>query len=511
MTTDLAFYFKLLSRRFPAMAALFLLCACVGAVIALRLPTTYQSSAKLLVESAQISSDMVGRAMQVDASQQLEVIQQRLLTRANLLEIARNARLFPNQGSMNPDEVVEHMRSKTRIRRASGRNQATLMTIQFEGTSPRRVASVVSQYVNIALEANSDFRTARVEGTLEFFEQEVETLSENLDRQSARVVEFKRQNADALPENLDYRLGRQALLQERLARAERDLEALQTQRASIQRIYESTGSLEAVRNVRLTPEQERLRSLEGQLRVSLSIYSETNPKVRLLRNQIETLEAQMAATAGAGEDDDVTTPGATALDISLAELDARAETIQQEIESTSRELATLEDSIDRTPANGIALNAMLRDQQNMQALYSAAVQRVSQARMGERIELSAKGERISVLEPANVPNSPSGPNRASIIGMGLAAGLGLAGGLFVLLELLNQTIRRPAEITRSLEITPLAVVPRFETAADRRKRRFIQLATMCVVVILVPASLWVIDTRYMPLDQLFEKVVERLI
>ncbi|MGZ2260308.1 GumC family protein [Roseobacter sp. A03A-229] len=511
MTTDLAFYFKLLSRRFPAMAALFLLCSCVGVVIALRLPTTYQSNAKLLVESAQISSDMVGRAMQVNATQQLEVIQQRLLTRANLLEIARTARLFPNQNSMNPDEVVTHMRAKTKIRRATGRNQATLMTIQFEGTNPRKVASVVSQYVNIALEANSDFRTARVEGTLEFFEQEVETLSESLDEQSAQIVEFKRQNADALPENLDYRLGRQSLLQERLARAERDLETMESQRENIQRIYESTGRLEAARNVPLSPEQERMRALEGQLRVSLSIYSETNPKVRLLRNQIATLQEQIAASGGAGDAEEGASAGATALDISLAELDARAETIREEIESTSGELVKLEDSIDRTPANGIVLNAMLRDQQNMQALYSAAVQRVSQARMGERIELSAKGERISVLEPANVPNSPSGPNRASIMGMGVAAGLGLAGGLFVLLELLNQTIRRPTEITRALEITPLAVVPRFETAADRRKRRVLQLASMCVVVILVPASLWVVDTRYMPLDQLFEKVVERLL
>lgn len=511
MIADLRFYVKLLSRRFPAMAALFLLCSCIGLAVALRLPTTYQSSATLLVEDAQITSDVLRSGAQVDPSEQLEVIQQRLLTRANLLEISRNAGVFPNQSVMNPDVVVSHMRKKTRIRRASGRNKATLMTIEFEGASPQEVAAVVNQYVNLVLEANSNFRTSRAEGTLEFFEQEVETLSQNLDVQNSKILEFKSKNADALPENLNYRLSRQSLLQERLARAERDLEALATQRASIERIYESTGSLGvAVAKVQRTPEQERLRALEGELRVSLSLYSETNPKIKLLRSQIAALEQQM--TDVPSNDGSEETPSEiTVLDISLTEFDARMDALRQEVTTVDGELAKLQESIDRTPANSIALSAMERDQDNMQALYSAAVQRMSQARMGERIELSAKGERITILEPANVPNTPSGPNRAGVVGLGVIAGLGLAGTLFVLLELLNQTIRRPTEITRALSITPLAVVPRFETIADRRQRRFVQLAIMCVVVIVVPTSLWAVDTYYMPLDQLFAKVVGQLI
>lgn len=506
---DIGFYFKLLSHRFPAMAALILLCSCIGVVVALRLPTSYQSSATLLVESAQISNDLVRGASTVDTSRQLEEIQQRLLTRANLIDVARTARVFRNQSQMNPDVVVGQMRQMTTIRRSNARDQATIMTIGFKGENPEKVAAVVNEYVNLVLEANSDFRTARAEGTLEFFQQEVTSLSQSLDAQSAKIVEFKSQNADALPENLDYRLNRQSLLQERLARAERDVEALATQRASIERIYESTGRLEAVGNVPLLPEQARLRTLEGELRVALSVYSETNPRVKLLRNQIDALQKQIVdLPTGAGEEE--TSPPITALDISLSEIDARVTALNQEITTISAELETLQESIDRTPASRIALNAMERDQENLQALYSAAVQRVSQARMGERIETSSKGERITVLEPANVPNTPSGPNRAGIAGLGVLAGLGLAGGLFVLLELLNQTIRRPSEITRSLEITPLAVVPRYETVADRRWRRIVQLTTMGIVIALVPTVLWTIDTYYIPVDQLFQRIVSRL-
>ena len=512
MTTDLSFYVKLLSRRFPAMAALFMLSSCIGLVLALRQPDTYYASATLLVESAQIPDDMVRSTIRVDTSQQLEVIQQRLMPRANLIDVARTNRVFPDQGAMNPDTVVRQMRSSTRIRRTSGRDRATLMTIGFEGASPRKVAAVVNQYVTMVLATNSDFRSERAEGALDFFEQEVQTLSDNLDTQSAKIVAFKRENADALPETLDYRLNRQTLLQERLSRAERDLESLISQRDSIKRVYEATGNLTAQARGPLSPAESRLRSLQGELNAALSVYSEENPKVKLLQRRIDALTLQVqneAAGQVAPEVGDV--QQASALDISLTEIDSRITSLRQELTDTTDELERLEDTIDRTPSNRITLSAMERDQANLQNLYSSAVQRLSQARMGERIELSSKGERITVLEPATVPNSPSGPNRAAIIGLGVAVGLGLAGGIFVLLEVLNQSIRRPTDIARALNITPLATIPRFETSADRRWRRTAQLATLAVVVVAVPASLWAVDTYYMPLDQLFEKVMNRLI
>ena len=163
MISDIQFYVKLVARRLPAMVVLFLLAACAGVIIALRLPTMYQTSAKLLVESAQISGDLVRSTVQVNASEQLEVIQQRLLTRANLIDIANDLNVFPDAASMTPDEIVGKMRSSTRIRRTSGRDKATIMTLSFEAQNPRKAAQVVNEYVTIVLATNSNFRTERAE------------------------------------------------------------------------------------------------------------------------------------------------------------------------------------------------------------------------------------------------------------------------------------------------------------------------------------------------------------
>ncbi len=511
MISDLRFYLKLLPRRLPAMLLLFMISAIGGVIIAQRLPSMYETSSTLLVESAQISDDLVRTTVQVTAAEQLQVIEKQLLTRSNLIDIANDVRIFEQQNQMTPDEIVVAMRRATRINLTTGRDQATLMVIGFEGPDPEKVAEVVNRYVSIALESSIEDRKDQSDSTLSFFEQEVQRLSDELDLQSGKIVTFKDENGDALPENLEYRQNRQSLLQERVSRGERELESLESQRANILRVYEATGSVEADPNARLSPEEQRLQTLEGELSVARSTLSETNPRVRNLKAQVDALTAQIEAS-GATQSETETPISAqeTALDISLAEIDSRTKALQQEIKEANEELAELRISIERTPANGIILAGMEREQENIQSLYNGSISRLAAARMSSRVEAAAKGERISVLEAASIPDEPSSPNRKQIAALGVLLGLGLAGGFFFLLELFNQVIRRPIDIVRALDITPLATLPNIETASHRRWRRAVQFTSLLAVIAMVPTVLWAIDTYYMPLDLLFEKIKDRL-
>jgi len=273
------------------------------------------------------------------------------------------------------------------------------------------------------------------------------------------------------------------------------------------RVYEATGSVQTDPGARLSPEELRLQNLEGELSVARSTLSDTNPRVRNLKAQVDALTAQIEAS-GVAESETQAPISAqeTALDISLAEIDSRTKALEQEIQEANAELAELRISIERTPANGIILAGMEREQENIQSLYNGSVARLAAARMSSRVEAASKGERISVLEAASVPDEPSSPNRKQIAALGVLLGLGLAGGLFFLLELLNQVIRRPVDIVKALDITPLATLPNIETDATRRWRRAMQFASLLAVIAMVPTALWAIDTYYMPLDLLFEKI-----
>jgi len=80
------------------------------------------TSSTLLVESAQISDDLVRTTVQVTAAEQLQVIEQQLLTRTNLIDIANDIRIFEEQDQMTPDEIVVAMRRASRINLTTGRD-----------------------------------------------------------------------------------------------------------------------------------------------------------------------------------------------------------------------------------------------------------------------------------------------------------------------------------------------------------------------------------------------------
>lgn len=505
---DLRLYWALFLRRLPVMALFIVVGSALGIVTATRLPDIYETTARLLVEAPQIPDRMVTSTVQTEATEQLDIIEQKLLTRANMIDIAQRFAVFENIRDMEPDEVVEAMRKATEVRRSAGKDQATLMTISFEASRPRTVADVVNAYVTLVLEENAKFRVSRAENTLSFFEQEVERLGQELNAQSAAISEFKSEHADALPEDQPYRLGRQTLLQERLSGLERDLRAGEEQRAEIIRIFESTGRVQpGTGGVRQTQAEQDLVVAQAELGHVKETYSEDSPRVIRLQARIERLEAVIAAqnAAAVSADNEETSPERALLDATLIQIDSRLESLRDEIEDVGGELEKLQDRISQSAVNGIQLTELERDYAIIQSRYNAAVQNLSEAQMSERIETTAQGQRITVIENANVPQVPSGPNRPKTAAMGVAGGIGLAGAYFALLELLNRTIRSPAELTGRFNITPITTIPYMTSRLSRSVQRIALLGTAAAVVIGVSVGLWYIDTHYMPLQLIVQK------
>lgn len=512
MIADLGFYIKLIPRRLPVMLLLLVSSVIAGLIVAQRLPAVYAASATLLVESARIANESERPTGQASASEQLQVIQQRLLTRDNLFDIANDVGVFPEQDRMTPDRIVRAMRTASDIQLTIGANQATVMRLGFRSRSPETVAEVVNRYVDIALTISSDVTNSQAEETVAFFRQEVQSYFDELDQQSAKIAAFKRENADALPENLEYNQTRQSLLQERVSRAERELDSLATQRANIMRVFDATGSVSAPGQPALSAGERLLLELESELSIARSIYAASNPRVLSLESQVGALRSRMETAAREAPSRQLPPPTAqqTALEISLAEIDSRASTLEQEVADASAELLRLRSRIERIPANGIVLSGLEREQENIQNLYNAAVGRLAQAQSSLNIVMAAKGERITLLEAASVPDEPAGPNRTRIALIGGLVGIGLAGGFFVVLELLNQNVRRPGDIVKSMGISPLATIPRVETRAQKRWRRALQIGGSLVALTSVPLIAWGVDTYMMPLDQLAQRIMDRL-
>lgn len=518
MNLDLAFYWKLLWRRMPVMALLVLLFGSLGVITAVKLPDTWSASARLLVEAPQIPENMVRSTVQTDANEQLDVVQQKLLTRANLIDIANRLNVFKDIREMDPDTVLREMRSATRVRSNAGRDKATVLSISFRARGGRIAAAVVNEYVTIVLEENTEIRMSRAENTLDFFNEEVRRLGEELDRSSAAIVAFKTENANALPEDQSYRLGRQALLQERLSRIERDLASAQARRNEIQNIYERTGFVQSDGSTpQLSPEEQQLETLRRQIDEALLTYSATHPSVIQLENRKAALEVRLAEAAPTEETEEVETssnedlePQNALLEASLSEANSQINLLEAERVTTYEELGRLDTAISQTSSNGIQLAALQRDYENIQTRYSSALNNLNTAAMSERIETTSQGQRITVIENASVPSAPTGPNRTNVALMGAAVGIGLAAGYFVLLELLNTKIRRPQELVGRFNITPIATIPFMENRKRRMIRRGVLIGATLAVLIMVPGTLWYVDQNYLPLETFVQKGLQKM-
>lgn len=514
MNFDLAFYWKLFCRRLPVMLLFILVCSGFGVATALKSPETWSTSARLLVEAPQIPDEMVASTIQTEAKEQLDIIEQKLMTRANLIDIANNLKVFANIRNMEPDSVVARMRGSTSIRRTTGRERATLMTISFQGRSGEIAAKVVNEYVTLVLQENVDFRVSRAESTLSFFTQEVERLNAELAEQGARIALFRSDNAEALPSDQSYRLGRQTLLQERLSRLEREQGAILNQRDEVVRIFEATGRLSANGNAqRRTPQQQQLIVEQAELDHAIETFGEDNPRVTRQRARVARLEAivqaQQKANLPVVEGEEGSAEKAL-LEATLAQLDTRLNLVEEEINGAKTQLANLQESISKSSANGIELDVLEREYRNIQARYNAAVNNLNAAQMSERVESTAQGQRITVIENASVPKVPTGPDRPKIAIMGAALGFGLAAAFFALLELLNGTVRRPAELIGKFNVTPITTIPYMESRGRRMLRRGGILVATLVVLIGVPAALWYIDTNYLPLELVVQKGLSKL-
>ncbi len=91
---DLKFYFSLFLRRLHYFLIVLTLGTVVGLTLAWMLPPVYVAEARLVVESEQIPDELAASTVQIAATEQLQIIQQRILTRDTLIEMANRLQIY---------------------------------------------------------------------------------------------------------------------------------------------------------------------------------------------------------------------------------------------------------------------------------------------------------------------------------------------------------------------------------------------------------------------------------
>lgn len=506
MNSDLKYYLSLFLRRSHYFLAFVIAGTAIGVTMALTRPPVYRAQARLIVESSQIPGELALSTVRASAVELLEVITQRLVTRTYLLDTAQRFGLYADKPGMTPDQIAGDMQKHLVLALPALDDAAPIAMIAFDSAEPGVTAQIVNDLVTLILQENTAVRTGLAAETLGFFEQEVKRLDGEIARQGTLILAFKEKHKTALPDSLEFRRLRQTSQQERLVQMERELSSLKDRRVRLEEIFSRTGQVDLLNDTR-SDEQRQLQALKSQLASAKILYSSDNPVLKSLETQVEALQAAVDAQL---EGRDGASSTLTSFELQLADIDAQVKFLETQKKEIEDELVTLQTSIEATPSNAITLGTLERDYENVRLQYDQAADRLGQASTGDRIEAQSRGQRITVIEQADVPTTPIAPNRRVLVVTGFGGGAMLGLGLIILLELLNRTVRRPAQLIAGLGITPFATVPLFTTRRERRRKRMTALGMTLGGVALFSALLLTVHLAYRPLDQLIGALAVRL-
>jgi uncharacterized protein involved in exopolysaccharide biosynthesis len=571
---DLREALAVLRRRRLPISLIALVLAAVAVVVAVVWPPSYRSSATILVEEQEIPQDLVRSTVTSYADERIQVIGQQVMTRQNLLQIVDKYDLYPGDRRVDTnEEILAQMRKHIKIdlvsaNAAGGRRVTIAFTLAYDGETPVKAQRVANELVTLYLNENLKLRQQKAEETAVFLGGEASRLEARMLEIEAQLAAFKRRNANQLPELAPLNMQLRDRIEAEIPEIERTLRLMELQRSYLQSQLAQTDREPEAENEpgadRVPTPAERLRELKSQYAGLRGVYAEEHPDMVRMRQQMESLEREVAAGGGstttAGDSEtrrlaeqleaeltalresysadhpDVVrlqqrlaalraeeaaaaapTPTGSdrinrdylALESQIRVLDSEMTALRTKRVDLEKRLAVYEARLVQTPQVEQEYLDLTRERENTLARYREMKGKQMEAQVAQELEKERKGERFSLIDPPQLPEEPRSPNRPVILVLGLVAALGGGVGYGSVLEALDRSIKSPRQLARVFPAPLLSVIPHIETAAERRRRlrnRWLLTAGIAVAVI---TALVLVHLFYRPLGVLWFALLRR--
>lgn len=209
-------YLAIAKRRlFHFLIPFLLALLCGSLLIAIQRPI-YRAEGKILVESQDIPKDLVRPTITDTAQQRIRVIQQRSMTRDNLLRIVRKFGLFPQQRRwMSESQLLDLMKARTKLQlididlpTQQLADNTIAFTLSFDYEDPKVAAQVANDFLTGILNDDAVNRNNRAAETTRFMEQEVKRLQGAVAATEAKITE-----AELKPDDPEEQIPEQYKLQ----------------------------------------------------------------------------------------------------------------------------------------------------------------------------------------------------------------------------------------------------------------------------------------------------------
>ena len=435
--------------------------ALIGVVAAIAaiflIKPVYRANAVMLVQSPQLPTEVIG-AIELDVvDRRIARIREQVTARPELIALIERHGLYDSERKSDPlSEVIKDMRDAITLTPTqasgpdSGSAQKTIaFELAFDYREPIATQAVVQDLMNRILQLDASGNVEQATNTVQFLTDQSKGLEAQIADLQGKISAINARNGGVLAGGNMIVAGASGSYDVQIASLQRDNQSLVQQR--------NVAQTSDVRDPIVSAAEQRLAAARA-------VYSETHPDVVVAKQNLEQAKelaksntrkipvdvidqqiafnnSQIAAlrAAKAGEQAQVS---------SQLSAQARAPLVQQQI-------ADLQQSL-------IAVNEQ----------YKQVQTRLLAARAGVRAEDEQMSERLSVVEPPVIPDSPSKPDRLKLALGGIGGGLALGIFLAFAIELFLKPIRGPAALQNIMGAAPLGVIPVVTAKATKKRKWF---------------------------------------
>ena len=383
-----------------------------------------------------------------------------------------------------------------------GRASTIAFTISYGGAHPYTVARVANELARMYVQENTRIREGQASRTAEFLKAQLADARRELDERQRRASEFSSSHLGELPQQVQTNLASLERLNMQLRlNGENQIRALdRRERLEQQRVGAAATRAPLV----ASPESERLSKLTQQLDDLRGRFTDAYPDVVRLREEIDTLKAQMARQSR--PDERAAAPPVPSEPI--LEVDSELRSLRDDERALREAIAGYEQRVDNAPRRQQQLQELSRDDDTAKERYETLLKRYEEAQLAESLEQGQKAEQFRILDPALPPRDPIAPNRLQILILGLALALGLSFGAVLAAERFNTSFHTIDEVRALLAVPALGRIPLIQSSTETRRNR--RRAVLAAVYALAALSFIVAASHYVaknnePLVRMMER------
>jgi len=447
VTLPLSHYMWILRRHAWRIVAFVAVMLIATAVVSLRLTPVYESAATLYVDRqeakgivGQESQAMAASAMDAESflASQIRLVQSDSVVRPvaqrfNLLEAEKQIKEGSDVARAKDAPIV------LKQLKVSRPPNTYLLQVSYRSTDPQLAADVANQVAQSYIEHTYNIRIRSSQSLSKFMERQIEELRAKMENSSNRLAQMERELNVINPEE------KTNILSARLLQLNTEYTKAQAERVAAEAAFEQTrsGSLESAQ---VSAQGEAIRRLLERQNEAAERFAEVrthfgvnHPEYRKAQAQVREIQSQVEATRE---------NAIRRMEVQFQESQAREAMLQKSVAETKAEYDALN-------LRSFEYQRAKREAEADKNLYDELVRKIREA----GINAGFQNNMVRIADAARPAWKPVFPKLGLNLVLAFLFSLLLAVGVAILSDTLDNTIRDPEQVTRTLKTHIIGTLP----------------------------------------------------